>query len=82
MPVGHLLFRKAMPVGPAGLERAFSASEDLAHFLNFLWGLEGKLLVARKNMVVNKVSIGIDKDLTKDMNRNLNTFKMYCKRRS
>ena len=29
--------------------------------------------------MVSKDSIGIDKDLTKD--RNLNTFKMYCKRR-
>ena len=28
---------------------------------------------------VNKESIGINKDLTKD--RNMNTFKMYCKRR-
>ena len=42
-------------------------------------GIEGKLLVSRKNIVVNKESIGIDKDLTKD--RNLNTFKTYCKRR-
>ena len=42
-------------------------------------GTEGKLLVSRKNIVVSKDSIGIDKDLTKD--RNLNTFKMYCKRR-
>ena len=42
-------------------------------------GSEGKLLVARKNIVVSKDSIGIDKDLTKD--RNLNTFKMYCKQR-
>ena len=42
-------------------------------------GIEGKLLVSRKNIVVSKDSIGIDKDLTKD--RNLNTFKMYCKRR-
>ena len=39
----------------------------------------GKLLVSRKNIMVSKDSIGIDKDLTKD--RNLNTFKMYCKRR-
>ena len=29
--------------------------------------------------MVSKDSIGIDKDLTKD--RNLNIFKMYCKRR-
>ena len=42
-------------------------------------GIKGKLLVSRKNIVVSKDSIGIDKDLTKD--RNLNTFKMYCKRR-
>ena len=42
-------------------------------------GIEGKLLVSRKNRVVSKDSIGIDKDLTKD--RNLNTFKMYCKRK-
>ena len=42
-------------------------------------GIEGKLLVSRKNIVVSKDSIGIDKDLTKD--RNLNTFKMHCKRR-
>ena len=39
----------------------------------------GKLLVSKKIKVVNKDSIGIDKDLTKD--QNLNTFKMYCKRR-
>ena len=39
----------------------------------------GKLLVSRKNIVVSKDSIGIDKDLTKD--QNLNTFKMYYKRR-
>ena len=39
-------------------------------------GIEGKLLVSRKNIVVSKDSIGIDKDLKKD--RNLNTFKMYC----
>ena len=38
-----------------------------------------KLLVSRKNVVVNKDSIGIDKDLTKD--QNLNTIKMYYKRR-
>ena len=42
-------------------------------------GIEVKLLVSRKNIVVSKDSIGINKDLTK--NRNLNTFKMYCKRR-
>ena len=36
-------------------------------------------MVSRKNIVVSKDSIGIDKDLTKD--HNLNTFKMYCKRR-
>ena len=42
-------------------------------------GIEGKLLVSRKNIVVNKESIGIDKDLTKD--RNMDTFKTYCKRR-
>ena len=42
-------------------------------------GIEGKLLVSRKNIVVNKESIGIDNDLTKD--RNMNTFKTYCKRR-
>ena len=42
-------------------------------------GIEGKLLVSRKNIVVNKESIGIDNVLTKD--RNMNTFKMYCKRR-
>ena len=42
-------------------------------------GSEGKLLVSRKNIVVNKESIGIDNDLTKD--RNMNTFKTYCKRR-
>ena len=42
-------------------------------------GIEGKLLVSRKNIVVNKESIGIDNDLTKD--RNMNTFKAYCKRR-
>ena len=42
-------------------------------------GIEGKLLVSRKNIVVSTDSIVIDKDLTKD--RNLNTFKMYCKRR-
>ena len=42
-------------------------------------GIEGKLLVSRKNRVVNKESIGIDNDLTKD--RNMNTFKTYCKRR-
>ena len=42
-------------------------------------GIGGKLLVSRKNIVVSKDSIGIDKDLIKD--RNLNTFKMYCKRR-
>ena len=42
-------------------------------------GIEGKLLVSRKNIVVNKESIGIDNDLTKD--RNVNTFKTYCKRR-
>ena len=36
-------------------------------------------MVSRKNIVVTKDSIGIDKDLTKD--QNLNTFKMYCKRR-
>ena len=41
-------------------------------------GIEGKLLVSRKNIVVNKESIGIDNDLTKD--RNMNTFKTYCKR--
>ena len=41
--------------------------------------IEGKLLVSRKNIVVSKDSIAIDKDLTKD--RNLNTFKMYCYRR-
>ena len=40
-------------------------------------GIEGKLLVSRKNIVVNKESIGIDNDLTKD--RNMNTFKRYCK---
>ena len=34
-------------------------------------------MVSRKNIVVSKDSIGIDKDLTKD--QNLNTFKMYCK---
>ena len=33
-------------------------------------GIEGKLLVSRKNIVVNKESIGIDNDLTKDRNRN------------
>ena len=42
-------------------------------------GIEGKLLVSRKNIVVNKESIGIDNDLTQD--RNMNTFKTYCKRR-
>ena len=42
-------------------------------------GIEGKLLASRKNIVVSKDSIGIDKDLTKD--RNLSIFKMYCKRR-
>ena len=42
-------------------------------------GIEGKLLVSRKNIVVNKESIGIDNDLTKD--RIMNTFKTYCKRR-
>ena len=42
-------------------------------------GIEGKLLVSRKNIVVNKESIGIDNVLTKD--RNMNTFKTYCKRR-
>ena len=42
-------------------------------------GIGGELLVSRKNIVVSKDSIGIDKDLTKD--QNLNTFKMYCKRR-
>ena len=42
-------------------------------------GIEGKLLVSRKNIVVNKESIGIDNDLTKE--RNMNTFKTYCKRR-
>ena len=42
-------------------------------------GSGGKLLVSIKNIVVSKDSIGIDKDLTKD--ENLNTFKMYCKRR-
>ena len=42
-------------------------------------GIEGKLLVSRKNIVVNKESIGIDNHLTKD--RNMNTFKTYCKRR-
>ena len=42
-------------------------------------GIEGKLLVSRKNIVVSKESIGIDNDLTKD--RNMNTFKTYCKRR-
>ena len=42
-------------------------------------GTEGKLLVSRKKIVVNKESIGIDNDLTKD--RNMNTFKTYCKRR-
>ena len=36
-------------------------------------------MVSRKNIVVNKESIGIDNDLTKD--RNMNTFKTYCKRR-
>ena len=42
-------------------------------------GIEGKVLVSRKNIVVNKESISIDNDLTKD--RNMNTFKTYCKRR-
>ena len=42
-------------------------------------GIEGKLLVSRKNIVVNKESIGINNDLTKD--RNVKTFKTYCKRR-
>ena len=42
-------------------------------------GIEGKLLVSRKNIVVSKESIGIDNDFTKD--RNMNTFKTYCKRR-
>ena len=42
-------------------------------------GIEGKLLVSRKNIVASKESIGIDNDLTKD--RNMNTFKTYCKRR-
>ena len=34
--------------------------------------------VSTKNTVVGEESIAIDEDLTKD--RNLNTFKMYCKR--
>ena len=41
--------------------------------------IEGKLLVSRKKIAVNKESIGIDNDLTKD--RIMNTFKTYCKRR-
>ena len=36
-------------------------------------------MISRKNIAVYKDSIGIDKDLTKY--QNLNTFKMYCKRR-
>ena len=62
------------------LEGAFSDSEELAHFHNFLWVLKESLWSQKKNIVVNKESVGIDKDLTKD--RNLKTFKMYCKRRS
>ena len=61
------------------LEEAVSASKDLAHFRNVLWVLKVSFWSQEKNIAVSKDSISIEKDLTKD--RNLNTFKMYCKRR-
>ena len=65
-----------MAAGPAGVWKGhFRLRKIWLTFVTFVsW--EGKLLVSRKNIVVNEESIGIDKDLTKD--RNLNTFKMYC----
>ena len=68
-----------MAVGPAGVwKKQFRLRKIWLTFITFV-GIGGKLLVLRKNIVVSEDSIGIDKYLTKD--RNLNTFKMYCKRR-
>ena len=55
---------------------AFSALEDLAHCRNVLWVVKVHFDL-KKDIVVNKESISIDK-LTKD--RNLNILKMCCKR--
>ena len=65
-------------MGPAVVWKKQFRLRKIFTFVRFV-GIEGKLLVSRKNIVVSKDSIGIDKDLAKD--RNLNTFKMYCKRR-
>ena len=55
-----------MAVGPAGVWKkqfGFGRSGSLSQ--RFV-GIESNLLVSRKNIVVNKESISIDNDLTKD----------------